>query len=189
MFSDCVERALCSTARRVFPVKVLPAKQKTVFERQKRATYSCLASSPQIKQHPVKMQDISIGLQRLHQPLGTTKENCLVRGALKAKPVPTAGQCEGLTCALSTASELMEVTPPASADTSEEEEASVPAGPLPHLTWANSRELWKAMRAKDVSKMAPEQELRTLHPGILPSMRTILFDWLMEVCFVFSMCA
>lgn len=134
------------------------------------------------------MQDISIGLQRLHQPLATTKENYLVRGAVKAKPVPTAGRSEGLTCALSSASELMEVTPPASADTSEEEEVS---GPLPRLTWANSRELWAAMRAKDVSKMTPELELRSLHPGILPSMRTILFDWLMEVCVEYvynSMC-
>lgn len=125
------------------------------------------------------MQDISIGLQRLQQPLATTKENYLVRGAVKAKPVPTAGRSEGLTYALSSASELMEVTPPASADTSEEEDV---AGPLPRLNWANSRELWVAMRAKDVSKVAPEQELRSLHPGILPSMRTILFDWLMEVC-------
>lgn len=137
------------------------------------------------------MQDISIGLQRLQQPLATTKENYLVRGAVKAKPVPTAGRREGLTCALSSASELMEVTPPASQDTSEEEEVRMTAGPLPRLSWANSRELWVAMRAKDVTKMAPEQELRSLHPGILPSMRTILFDWLMEVCIEYmynSMC-
>lgn len=129
------------------------------------------------------MQDISIGLQRLQQPLGTTKENCFVRGAVKAKPVPTAGRSEGVTCALSSTSELMEITPPASADTSEEEEVRVQVGPLPRLNWANSRELWAAMRAKDVSKTAPEQELRSLHPGILPSMRTILFDWLMEVMY------
>lgn len=125
------------------------------------------------------MQDISIGIQRLQQPLGTAKENCLLRGAVKARPVPTASQSEGVTCALSSASELMEVTPLA---TEEEEDLNVPDGPLPQLSWANSRDLWVQMRAKDVSKTAPEQELLSLHPGILPSMRTILFDWLMEVC-------
>lgn len=124
------------------------------------------------------MQDISIGIQRLQQPLGTAKENCLLRGAVKARPVPTASQSEGVTCALSSASELMEVTPLA---TEEEEDLNVPDGPLPQLSWANSRDLWVQMRAKDVSKTAPEQELLSLHPGILPSMRTILFDWLMEV--------
>ena len=81
---------------------------------------------------------------------------------------------EALGCPVSEdGGELMEVTP----------EPSVVAltSPLPQLSWANSAELWGQMRAKDVSKMAAEQELCLHHPGILPSMRTILFDWLMEV--------
>ena len=55
------------------------------------------------------------------------------------------------------------------------------ATPLPKLTWANSLELWKQMRAKDRVKSAPESDLRLRHPSILASMRTILLDWMMEV--------
>ena len=87
------------------------------------------------------------------------------------------------------ASELMEVTPPASQLSEEEEEGegvgsrqtSTGGGPLPQLSWANPRDLWEEMRAKDVCQAAPEEELVSRHPGILPTMRTILFDWLMEV--------
>ena len=53
--------------------------------------------------------------------------------------------------------------------------------PLPTLQWAQSTDLWRRMRAKDVTRVAPETELRLQHPGILPSMRVILFDWMMEV--------
>ena len=169
-----------------------PAKEKTHFGARKYPPSRHLFNLPsplQIRPQHVKMQDVSVGIQRLPRPLGTTKENCsLARGAGKARPVHTAGQSEDIMCALPSASEIMEVTPPA---TDLEEDALVPpAGPLPQLSWASSRELWAAMRAKDVSKMAPEQELRTLHPDILPTMRTILFDWLMEVrvCVFVSVC-
>lgn len=54
--------------------------------------------------------------------------------------------------------------------------------PLPTLQWTQSTDLWRRMRAKDVTRVAPETELRIQHPGILPSMRVILFDWMMEVC-------
>lgn len=53
--------------------------------------------------------------------------------------------------------------------------------PLPTLQWAQSTDLWRRMRAKDITRVAPETELRLQHPGILPSMRVILFDWMMEV--------
>ena len=130
------------------------------------------------------MQEVSVGIQRLPRPLGTAKENCgLALGdTTKARPGESVG------CPVApAASELMEITtPPTAAEREGEEEGSgvgvSRAGPLPQLSWANSRELWVEMRAKDSSKTAPEFELRTLHPGILPSMRTILLDWLMEVC-------
>lgn len=54
--------------------------------------------------------------------------------------------------------------------------------PLPNLQWTQSSDLWRKMRAKDVTKVAPETELRLHHPGILPNMRVILLDWMMEVC-------
>ena len=56
-----------------------------------------------------------------------------------------------------------------------------PTSPLPSLQWVRSADLWRTMRSKDVSKAAPEAELRLHHPGILSSMRVILLDWMMEV--------
>ena len=123
-----------------------------------------------MKQYSVKMQDVSIGLQRL-RPL-TAKENCVARSSkprLQPQPAPT----DAMGRAVAIGSDMMEVTP--------EPDVVSLSSPLPQLGWANSVSLWMQMRAKDVSKAAPEQELCLLHPGILPSMRTILFDWLMEV--------
>lgn len=57
----------------------------------------------------------------------------------------------------------------------------ISVSPLPHLQWARSADLWRTMRSKDVSKAAPEAELRLHHPEILSSMRIILLDWMMEV--------
>ena len=56
--------------------------------------------------------------------------------------------------------------------------------PLPALQWTQASVLWRRMRLKDTIKVAPETELRLQHPGILPSMRVILLDWMMEVCVV-----
>ena len=140
------------------------------------------------------MQDVRIGLQRipptslLVSAATTAKENVgsVAGKAWSSQQTSAAGQSsEGP--AAEAASELMEVTPPASQLGEEEEgegggrETSEAGGPLPQLSWANPRELWTEMRAKDVCQTAPEEELQSRHPGILPTMRTILFDWLMEV--------
>ena len=164
---NCLPRVMSSELQQQFAPTYLPA---------------------QIRQHPIKMQEVSVGVQRLPRPLGTAKENqSSVRAAVKARSVHTAGQSEDLMCAQPSASEPMEVAPPV--PEGEGEDVGVSSrGPLPQLSWANSGELWTEMRAKDVSKTAPEDGLRTLHPDILPSMRTILLDWLMEVCVCVCRC-
>ncbi len=53
--------------------------------------------------------------------------------------------------------------------------------PLPTLRWAASGEVWDQMRQQDVVKSAPEAELQVRHPGIVPNMRVILLDWMLEV--------
>ena len=53
--------------------------------------------------------------------------------------------------------------------------------PLPSLQWAHSGDLWRQMRDKDVTKSASETEVQIRHPGIVPSMRVILLDWILEV--------
>jgi hypothetical protein len=62
------------------------------------------------------------------------------------------------------------------------------SSPLPSLTWTDSTALWQQMRQKDTCVPAPEAELRTRHPSILPSMRTILLDWMLEVRCLFIEC-
>lgn len=53
--------------------------------------------------------------------------------------------------------------------------------PLPQLSWTDSGLLWQQMRQKDTCIPAPETELRIRHPSIMPTMRTILLDWMLEV--------
>ena len=53
--------------------------------------------------------------------------------------------------------------------------------PLPELSWTDSDALWHRMRAKDSCMAAPETDLLSRHPLILPNMRTILLDWMLEV--------
>lgn len=53
--------------------------------------------------------------------------------------------------------------------------------PLPPLSWTDSTNLWREMRLKDTSQAAPGTELRLRHPSIMPTMRTILLDWMLEV--------
>lgn len=62
------------------------------------------------------------------------------------------------------------------------QQQSTPLSPLPCLSWTNSASLWQQMRHKDTCKPAPETDLHLRHPCILPSMRMILLDWMLEVC-------
>ncbi|CAI8014745.1 G1/S-specific cyclin-E1 [Geodia barretti] len=188
------------TTTRVVLSRRRPRSTSEEQSRKKRHTgqakkENVLALSLRHQQTSVKMQDVRIGLQRipptslLVSAATTAKENVgsVAGKAWSSQQTSAAGQSsEGP--AAEAASELMEVTPPASQLGEEEEgegggrETSGAGGPLPQLSWANPRELWTEMRAKDVCQTAPEEELQSRHPGILPTMRTILFDWLMEVC-------
>lgn len=126
-----------------------------------------------MKENCVKMQEISIGLQRLQPMELACKENIHGAGGLRSrKPTPLAfgTSREGGNC---TFGEL---------STHQTNYPQVPSNPLPRLSWVNSGDLWQRMRAKDSTRAAPEAELRMRHPNILPNMRTILLDWIMEVC-------
>ena len=56
-----------------------------------------------------------------------------------------------------------------------------PVCPLPTLQWTSAEKMWHTMRAKDSFRAGPEADLYHNHPEILPSMRIILLDWMMEV--------
>ncbi len=88
------------------------------------------------------------------------KENCTVSGVCLPKAPPVCY------CPLSSS----DVFPP--------ERSS----PLPPLSWTASGHMWQQMRLKDVVKSTPEADLLLRHPGIVPSMRVILLDWMLEVC-------
>ena len=65
------------------------------------------------------------------------------------------------------------------------------AAPMPPLSWTDSFQLWQKMRAKDRTRPMAEEQLQASHPSILPCMRTILMDWVMEVrvCVCVCVCA
>nr|CAB3228912.1 G1/S-specific cyclin-E1 [Phallusia mammillata] len=58
--------------------------------------------------------------------------------------------------------------------------------PLPTLSWADSDELWKSMVCKE-----PAYERHSTymdkHADLQPRMRSILLDWIMEVCEVYAL--
>lgn len=60
--------------------------------------------------------------------------------------------------------------------------------PLPVLSWADAKEVWRFMCKRD-EKAAIERDSKMLHnhPGIQPRMRAILLDWLIEVCEVYKL--
>lgn len=60
--------------------------------------------------------------------------------------------------------------------------------PLPVLSWADAKEVWRFMCKKD-EKASIERDSKMLrkHPGIQPRMRAILLDWLIEVCEVYKL--
>ncbi|RWS27716.1 G1/S-specific cyclin-E-like protein [Leptotrombidium deliense] len=58
--------------------------------------------------------------------------------------------------------------------------------PLPKFSWANSEEVWELMHRKDKSQARNALMLQR-HPGLQPRMRSILLDWLTEVCEVYRL--
>ena len=146
-----------------------------MFHFSETLSNNCLwISVPQMKENCVKMQEISIGLQRLQPMELACKENIHGAGGPRSrKPTPLAFGIsgEGGSCTFGEfPTQLANLHP------------QVPSNPLPRLSWANSGELWQRMRAKDSTRAAPEAEVRMRHPNILPNMRTILLDWMIEVC-------
>uniref|UniRef100_T1J295 Uncharacterized protein n=1 Tax=Strigamia maritima TaxID=126957 RepID=T1J295_STRMM len=60
------------------------------------------------------------------------------------------------------------------------------SSPLPNLTWADSHEVWDLMIKKDMKYKRDSNVLRQ-HPSIEAGMRSILLDWLIEVCEVYRL--
>lgn len=58
--------------------------------------------------------------------------------------------------------------------------------PLPELTWANSSDLWNAMRQSDLKYKHNPGYTRN-HVGIEPQMRAILLDWLAEISYAYRL--
>uniref|UniRef100_A0A0B7A0P4 Uncharacterized protein n=1 Tax=Arion vulgaris TaxID=1028688 RepID=A0A0B7A0P4_9EUPU len=58
--------------------------------------------------------------------------------------------------------------------------------PLPHFNWANSDEVWQNMIKKELT-FQRDPGLFHNHPELQPRMRSILLDWLSEVCEVYRL--
>lgn len=60
--------------------------------------------------------------------------------------------------------------------------------PLPALSWADPRGVWKSMCRRDGRNLLDRHpNMLDRHPGILKKMRAILLDWLIEVCEVYKL--
>nr|XP_014354300.1 PREDICTED: G1/S-specific cyclin-E2 [Latimeria chalumnae] len=60
------------------------------------------------------------------------------------------------------------------------------SSPLPFLSWGNSEDVWSNMLKKEI-KYVHEKHFFLLHPALKPHMRSILLDWLLEVCEVHTL--
>uniref|UniRef100_UPI00398E517B G1/S-specific cyclin-E1 isoform X1 n=2 Tax=Pristiophorus japonicus TaxID=55135 RepID=UPI00398E517B len=60
------------------------------------------------------------------------------------------------------------------------------ASPLPVFCWANRDEVWNILLKKEQTYLRDKDVLQK-HPLLQPKMRTILLDWLMEVCEVYKL--
>ncbi|XP_038662543.1 G1/S-specific cyclin-E1 isoform X2 [Scyliorhinus canicula] len=60
------------------------------------------------------------------------------------------------------------------------------ASPLPVLCWGNCDEVWNILLKKEQAYLRDKDVLQK-HPLLQPKMRTILLDWLMEVCEVYKL--
>lgn len=62
------------------------------------------------------------------------------------------------------------------------------ACPLPLLSWANAKDVWRFMCDKDKrSSLDRNANMLQNHQGLQPRMRAILLDWLNEVCEVYKL--
>lgn len=60
--------------------------------------------------------------------------------------------------------------------------------PLPALSWAEAKDVWKFMCRKDEkASLERDSSMLSNHPGLQPRMRAILLDWLIEVCEVYKL--
>lgn len=61
--------------------------------------------------------------------------------------------------------------------------------PLPEVRWANRQELWNELHRKEVGiyKRLDAKAMLDKHPTLQPRMRSILLDWLIEVCEVYRL--
>lgn len=53
--------------------------------------------------------------------------------------------------------------------------------PLPDLSWGCSKEVWLNMLKKE-TRYVHDKHFEALHSDLEPQMRSILLDWLLEVC-------
>lgn len=63
---------------------------------------------------------------------------------------------------------------------------SATLSPLPQLSWANQDDVWRNMLRKNTT-YPRDKNLFQRHPALQQSMRSILLDWLMEVCEVYKL--
>ncbi|CAD5117274.1 DgyrCDS6063 [Dimorphilus gyrociliatus] len=64
---------------------------------------------------------------------------------------------------------------------------TLPQSRLPNIRWADNKQLWKSMHDRPTSHYCKESLFSDIQKYITPSMRTILIDWMMEVCAAYNL--
>ena len=60
--------------------------------------------------------------------------------------------------------------------------------PLPNFTWASEKSVWERMCAQDAASVERRHaDMFSQHPLLQPRMRSVLLDWLIEVCEVYRL--
>jgi hypothetical protein len=68
----------------------------------------------------------------------------------------------------------------------QEDETTTPSTPMPNITWAKGDDVWRAMRKNEL-KYVHDANYLSRHSGILPHMRGILLDWVVELCHAYRL--
>lgn len=60
--------------------------------------------------------------------------------------------------------------------------------PLPSFTWASEKGVWERMCSSDAASLERRHaDMFAQHPLLQPRMRSVLLDWLIEVCEVYRL--
>uniref|UniRef100_A0ABD2WWJ4 Cyclin N-terminal domain-containing protein n=1 Tax=Trichogramma kaykai TaxID=54128 RepID=A0ABD2WWJ4_9HYME len=116
----------------------------------------------------------------------TSPEVCIAASPASVPHTPCESPKKGYYSETSTWSDLRIPTCFLTPSTTHHDKKSSP--PLPSLPWADGSDVWSIMCVNDQKSTAQrDPNLMERHPTLQPRMRSILLDWVIEVCEVYKL--